>query len=83
MKCSAVVIIFLNKVIEIFINNVFFLQIPYIDPILTIPIYLLKFAEVKAFLFQPQLCRTFYSNNLHNIVGSVLSVTLMALFGGI
>ena len=83
MKCSAVVIIFLNKVIEIFINNVFFLQIPYIDPILTIPIYLLKFAEVNAFLFQPQLCRTFYSNNLHNIVGSVLSVTLMALFGGI
>ena len=41
-----------------------------------VSIYLLKFAEVKAFLFQPQLCRTFYSNNLHNIVGSVLSVNL-------
>ena len=61
----------------------FFLQIPYITLMVANAIYLMKFAEVKAFLFQPQLCRTFYSNNLHNIVGSVLSVTLMALFGGI
>ena len=61
----------------------FFLHIPYIYLMAAVSIYLLKFAEVKAFLFQPQLCRTFYSNNLHNIVGSVLSVTLMALFGGI
>ena len=59
-----------------------FLHIPYIYLMAAGSIYLLKFAEVKAFLFQPQLCRTFYSNNLHNIVGSVLSVTLMALFGG-
>ena len=61
----------------------FFLQNLYINLMAVISMNLLKFAEVKAFLFQPQLCRTFYSNNLHNIVGSVLSVTLMALFGGI
>ena len=83
MKCNAAVIIFTNKVIEICINNLYFLRIPYINFMAVISINLPKFAEVKAFLFQLQLCRTFYSNNLHNIVGSVLSVTLMALFGGI
>ena len=39
--------------------------------------------QIKSILFKFKLCRTFYSNNLHNIVGSVLSVTLMVLFGGI
>ena len=45
--------------------------------------YYQKLYKAKAFLFKFKLSRTFYSNNLHNIVGSVLSVTLMVLFGGI
>ena len=48
--------------------------------------FLLKFREGRTFRKRSHILgkgRTFYSDNLHNIVGSVLSVTLMALFGGI